>query len=157
MEAMAEKEARQLGLEPMETAEAVYLTTIDSDGFPQTRAMVNLRNKKQFGALAKVFEGHREDFLIYLSTNNSSPKMGQIRANSKVSLYFCNPGEFHGLMLRGNIEVVTDQEIKRQIWQDGWEIYHAGGVDDPEYTILRLLPTFAKGWSGQGPFGFKLK
>jgi hypothetical protein len=32
---MEEKEARQLGLELMETAEAVYVTTIDSEGFPQ--------------------------------------------------------------------------------------------------------------------------
>lgn len=154
---MEEKEARQFGLELMETAEAVYVTTIDSDGFPQTRAMMNLRNKKQFGALAKLFEGHREDFLIYLSTNASSPKMDQIRANPKVSVYFCNPGEFHGLMFGGNIEVITDQELKKQIWQDGWEIYYPGGVDDPGYTILSLSPTSAKGWSGEGPFAFKLK
>jgi general stress protein 26 len=83
--------------------------------------------------------------------------MAQIRANPKVSVYFCNPSQFHGLMLGGEIEVVTDAELKKQIWQDGWEIYYPGGADDPEYTILRLLPAFAKGWSGKGPFGFKLK
>jgi general stress protein 26 len=154
---MEEKEARRLGLELMETAEAVYLTTVDSEGFPQTRAMMNLRNKRQFGALAEAFEGHGEDFLTYFSTNTSSAKMSQINAKPKVSVYFCNPGKFHGLMLGGNIEVVADQELKREIWQDGWEIYYPDGVDSPEYTILRLLPTFAKGWSGEGPFGFKLK
>ena len=154
---MEEKEAKRLGLELMEIAEAAYVTTIDSDGFPQTRAMMNLRNKKQFGALAKVFEEHREDFLVYFTTSVSSAKVQQITANPVVSVYYCNPSKFHGLMLGGEIQVVTDSELKKQIWQEGWEMYYAGGVDDPEYTILRLLPTFAKGWSGEGPFGFELK
>jgi general stress protein 26 len=82
--------------------------------------------------------------------------MSQINANPKVSVYFCNPGKFHGLMLGGKIEVVKDADLKKQIWQDGWEIYYPGGVDDPEYTILRLLPAFAKGWYKEGPFEFEL-
>jgi general stress protein 26 len=118
--------------------------------------MLNLRNKKQFGALAKLFEGHTADFITYLTTNTSSPKMSQISANPKVSVYFCNPGKFHGLMLGGNVEVVTDRELRKEMWQEGWKMYYPGGVDDPEYTILRLLPAFAKGWSGEGPFGFDI-
>ncbi len=154
---MNERELKQECLKLMETTDAAYLGTIDGDGFPQTRAMLNLRNKKQFGALATVFEGHGEDFLTYFTTNSSSTKMSQIKTNPKVSAYFCSPGTFHGLMLGGNIEVVVDRELKKGIWQDGWEMYYPGGADDPEHTILRLLPAFGKGWRGEGPFEFELR
>ena len=153
---MEEHEIRQWSLALMGTAEATYLTTVGGKGYPETRAMLNLRNKKQWGTLAPVFDGHREDFLIYFSTNTSSSKVSQIRANPRVSVYFCHPRRFHGLMLGGDIEIVTDQALKRRLWQNGWEVYYPRGVDDPDYTILRLLPAFARGWTGKGPFGCEI-
>lgn len=153
---MDAREARRWALALLETADATYLTTMDRDGFPQTRAMLNLRNKRQWPTLREVFQGHEEDFLLYFSTNTSSAKVAQIEANPKVSAYFCKPAAFHGLMLAGTIELVTDQTLKKRIWQDGWEVYYPRGVNDPDYTLLRLLPTVAKGWTGQGPFAFDL-
>ena len=154
---MEEKELKQECLKLMETADAAYLSTIDSDGFPQTRVMGNLRNTKQYPGLKSMFSEHSEDFLIYLTTSASSGKMAQMRANPKVSVYFCNPSEFLGLMLGGKIDVVEDGELKKQLWQDGWEVYWPGGADGPEFTVLRLLPDLAKGWHKEGAFGFKLK
>jgi len=154
---MEDKELKQECLKLMEKAEAVYLGTVDSDGFPQTRVMGNLRNAEQYPGLTEIFSEHSDDFLICLTTSKSSAKMQQIRANPKVSVYFCKPGEFHTLMLAGCTEEVTDQDFKKQLWQDGWEVYWPGGADGPEYTVLRLLPDFAKGWYKEGPFEFKLK
>ena len=154
---MEEKEAKQVSLELMKVAEAAYLSTIDSDGFPQTRVMGNLRNAEQNPGLIEIFSEHSEDFLIYLPTSASSAKIEQIRANPKVSVYFCNPSEISGLMLAGSVEIVSDSSLKKQIWQDGWEVYWPDGVDGPEFTVLRLLPDFAKGWYKEGPFEFKLK
>ncbi|MFQ6083395.1 MAG: pyridoxamine 5'-phosphate oxidase family protein [Candidatus Aminicenantia bacterium] len=141
---MNDKEARRLSLELMEIAEAAYLTTIDRDGFPQTRAMFNLRRKEQFPGLSELFDKHQDDFLIYFTTNTSSLKMDQIKKNPAVSVYYCKPNEWRGLMLGGMIEIVTDPDLKKAIWQEGWEMYYPGGVDDPDYTILRVFPMFAK-------------
>jgi len=154
---MEEKELRQECLKLMETADMAYLSTIDSDGFPQTRVMGNLRNTKQYPGLKSMFSEHGEDFLIYLTTSTSSTKMAQIKANPKVSVYYSRPSEFHGMMLAGKIEVVTDGNLKKELWQEGWEIYWPDGPDGPQYTVLRLLPDFAKGWYKEGPFEFKLK
>lgn len=140
---MDEKEAKKLSLKLIETAEAAYFTTIDKNGFPQTRAMLNLRNKKQYPSLIKVFNGHQEDFLIYFTTNTSSSKLVQIKENPKVSVYYCRPGEWHGLMLGGEIRIVTEPEILKALWQEGWEMYYPGGLKDPDYTILALEPAFA--------------
>ena len=154
---MEEKEQKQVSLELMEIADAAYLSTIDSNGFPQTRVMGNLRNTEQYPDLKEVFSGHDEDFLIYLTTSASSDKMTQIKANPKVSVYFCKPDDLRSLMLAGTIEIVNDTELEKQIWQDGWENYYPGGADDPGYTILRLSPIFAKGWYKSAPFEIKLK
>ncbi|MHC4336127.1 MAG: pyridoxamine 5'-phosphate oxidase family protein, partial [Planctomycetota bacterium] len=82
---MNEKELKQECLKLMEAAEAAYLSTIDGDGFPQTRVMGNLRNAEQYSGLTGVFSEHNEDFLIYLTTSASSAKMEQIKVNPKVS------------------------------------------------------------------------
>jgi general stress protein 26 len=85
---MEEKELKQACLNLMEKVDVVYLSTVDSNGFPHTRIMSNLRDKKQHPNLAGMFEQHKEEFLIYMATSSSSVKMQQIRANPKVSVLF---------------------------------------------------------------------
>ncbi len=158
---MEEKELKQACLNLMETTDVMYLSTIGSDGFPYTRIMSNLRYKKEYPGLAGIFEQHKDDFLVYTVTSNSSDKMKQIRTNPKVSVYLSVyssvPSDFQCLMLAGETEEVTDKQLKKQLWQDGWEMFWPGGVDDPEYTVLMLMPVFARGGYKQEPFEFKLK
>ncbi len=150
---MEEKELKQECLKLMETADAAYFATIDSEGFPQIRVMANLRNKEQSPGLAEVFTKHSEDFLVYLTTCETTSKIEQIKANPKASVYYCKVNESLGLMLAGQIEIITDEKLKEQLWQDWWQDYYP----DKNYTLLRLLPDFAKGWNKEGAFEFKLK
>lgn len=156
---MNESEIKQECIKLMETTDVAYLSTIDSNGFPQIRAMVNLRNKKQFPNLACEFIEHQDDFLIYMTTDTASVKFKQIIANPKVSVYFCDSKQIRGLMLVGELEVVTDKDIKKRFWQDDWKIHYPSGVDGPEYNILRLSPMHAKCWflPMPEPVEFKLK
>ena len=154
---MEEKEAKRVSLELMEVVQDAYLSTIDGDGFPQTRVMGNLRNKEQCRITEELFTGHNEDFLIYMLTSHSSEKMQQIRINPNVSLYYCKPEEFHTLLLTGTAEEVPDMELKKLIWQDEWEVHWPGGPEDPELVLLKMTPKHAKGWYKEGPFEFKIK
>ena len=61
------------------------------------------------------------------------------------------------MMVSGNIEIVLDLEIKKMLWQDGWESYYPEGPDDPDNTVLRLRPNFARGWYNSAKFEFKLR
>jgi general stress protein 26 len=154
---MNEQDAKRLSFGLLESAEAAYVTTIDPDGFPQTRAMFNLRRKEQFPGLASLFKDHQDDFLVYFTTNTSSPKIDHIKKNPKVSIYYCKPGEFRGLMLSGEMETVTDRAEKEKVWQKGWEMYYPGGVHDPDHTVLRLRPLAAKCYHQLKSFHFDLK
>lgn len=143
---MDEKRAVNLSLKLMEVSEAAYITMIDSDGFPETRAMLNLRNAKKYPGLKDIFQQHNSDFLTYFTTNMSSPKIERVKKNPKVCAYYCKPDEWRGLMVAGIMEIVDDKDIKYELWQDNWTMYYPGGVEDPDYVILRLQPTFLKGY-----------
>ena len=153
---MDEKELKQACLNLMNTADAVYLSTLGDDGYPHTRMMSNLRNKEDNPGSAKFLEPYQKDFVIFFATGTSSIKMQHIRAHPKISAYFCNPKELHTLMLSGEVEQVEDADFKRNLWQDGWEIHWPKGAEDPEFTVLRLSPMFARGYCKEGPFEFKL-
>ncbi|MDR1368784.1 MAG: pyridoxamine 5'-phosphate oxidase family protein [Dysgonamonadaceae bacterium] len=125
-------------LEVMENASFVELTTIDNQGFPSTRAMLNLRNKQQYPKLLELYSTENNPLTVYLTTNTSSEKMREITGNKKSCLYFCQPESFHGILLQGTIEQVTDKAFKQKVWQDGWEIYYPDGEED--YSVLRFVP-----------------
>ena len=70
---MEQKMAMKLSLELMKTAKAAYLTTIDEHEYPETRAMLNLRNDDRYPGLAEFFSRPMM-ILPYFTTNSSSPE-----------------------------------------------------------------------------------
>ena len=141
---MNKVQASNLIIELMDLSEACYLTTIDQDNFPQTRAMLNLRNLSQYPKLIPFFNAHNDDFGVYFTTNTSSQKVAQIKNNPRVSVYYSKPSEWRGLMLGGNIKIVGDPDLKKRIWQDNWTMYYQKGPVDDDYTILELKPRVLK-------------
>jgi len=127
-------------VELIEQSKAAYLTTIDHEGNPITRAMFNLRNKKQFPEFSKIFENQKDQFLIYISTNTSSSKVSHIKENPAINVYFCDPDDFKGVMLGGSVEIIEDMNIKQKIWLDWWTKYYPQGLNDQDYTLLSLNP-----------------
>lgn len=105
------------------------ISSVDEEGFPNTKAMLAPR---------KV-EGN--DF--YFTTNTSSMRVGQYQANDKACIYFYKRGRFSytGVMLVGTMQVMTDQAIKDEIWQDGDTMYYKNGKTDPDYCVLKFSAT----------------
>lgn len=154
---MDDQIARRRSLDLMSIAEVAYVTTIDADGFPHTRAMFNLRNREQFPGAMEIFHGHDADFVSYFTTNTSSIKVAEILRNPKVAVYFSRCGEFRGLMLRGEMQIVEESTIKEAVWQKGWEIYYPHGPLDADHSLLCFFPDSAIYYESLAPFFFKLK
>lgn len=150
------KDVKQTCLSLMTKTPVCYLTTIDSGGFPHTDAMNNLRYAKEYPSLVNLHEEDGNDFVLYLTTSVQSPKMTRMQNDPKVSVYFCDVNQFIGLMLGGEIEIVMDKALKNRIWQKGWTMYYPNGPGGPEYGVIKLVPSIAKGWCRNGPFEFKL-
>ncbi|MFH0968836.1 MAG: pyridoxamine 5'-phosphate oxidase family protein [Methanobacteriota archaeon] len=141
---MEKTSAQDQAIALMSEVPAVYLTTIDHGGWPETRAMLNLRNKCRYPGLIPLFASHGKDLLLYFTTNTTSGKIAQIANNNKASAYFCAPSEWRGLMLGGTVSVVSDIGIKGNLWQKEWTMYYPGGAEDPDYTILCLKPIVSR-------------
>lgn len=101
------------------------ISSVDGEGFPNTKAM--LRPRKRVGIKE-----------IYFSTNTSSMRVAQYRENPRACLYFFDRRFFRGVMLRGTMEVLTDTDIKKEIWQEGDDLYYPQGITDPDYCVLRF-------------------
>lgn len=49
------------------------------------------------------------------------------------------PAFLGGVMLKGKIEVLTDQASKEMIWEEGDTMYYKEGVTDPDYCVLKFI------------------
>ena len=103
-----------------------FISSVDENGFPATRAMLAPR----------LIEGND----IYFTTNTSSKKVAQYLGNSKACVYFYERGRFkyQGAMLKGLVEVCTDQPTKELIWRFGDKLFYKQGVTDPDYCVLKF-------------------
>jgi general stress protein 26 len=144
-------------VERMSTADVVYLTSIGADGYPRTRAMLNLRNREQYPDQVGIYANHDADLMTYVTTNTGSQKRTELEANPRICLYYCHPAEFFGVSLVGDVEIVDDTAIKESLWVDWWERYYpTGKADDPDFTLLRLRPIEVRGWNQSEKFAFEL-
>ncbi|MBN1410312.1 MAG: pyridoxamine 5'-phosphate oxidase family protein [Spirochaetales bacterium] len=151
---LAEQKTYCLNL--MKTAKACFLSSINQDGTSEIRALLNLRNSGMYPSLKELFERHDGDFLIYLSTNTSSAKVAQVKDNPNIALYYCNPENFQGVMFTGRAELVHDPSVKKALWQKDWNTYYPQGIDDPDYTVIRLKPEYLKAYGNLSTFSIRL-
>lgn len=134
-------------IEIIKTAESAELATFNENGYPEIRALLNLPNEKQYPKLKdKVLYQDGETVTIYFTTNTSSRKVSQIRANNKVCLYFCIPKKFKGVSVTGTIEEVTDMKKKKELWLTSWLMYYHKGVTDPDFTLLKFTSDHFHCW-----------
>ena len=107
-----------------------FVCSVDDNGFPNVKAM--LKPRKRVGL--KEF---------YFSTNTSSMRVAQYKKNPNASIYFYHKGiiKYIGVMLKGKMEVLTDQKTKTAIWRRGDTMFYKKGVTDPDYCVLKFTAT----------------
>lgn len=90
-----------------------FISSIDNENYPNVKAM--LKPRKRIGL--KEF---------YFSTNTSSLRVKQYLDNPNASVYFYHKGliRYTGVMLKGEMEVLTDQDTKNMVWKKGDTIFY---------------------------------
>ena len=102
-----------------------FISSVDENGFPNTKAM--LPPVKREGI--KTFYWH---------TNSPSKRVQQYRNNPKACIYFCDKRYFRGVMLKGKMEVLDDNGIKKELWKDEYSMYYKDGMDGGDFIILKF-------------------
>lgn len=124
----------------VETAKIAYISSVDINGYPNTKAMLALQ--------------HDDLLIYYFSTNLTARRTSQFKENPKCCVYFCDEPDFKGLMLVGNIEICTDKEHKTMLWREGFEIYYPKGIDDEDYCVLKFIATRGNYYHGLENYDF---
>ena len=109
----------------IDKASVSFLSYVDGDGFPITKAMLRPRERN----------GIKE---IWFSTNTSSNKVRFFKENNKASVYFVDRRFFRGVSLVGTVEVLETPEAKERLWQVGDKMYYKKGVTDTDYCVLKF-------------------
>ncbi len=103
------------------------ISSVDEHGFPNTKAMLSPRRASERASSASTSRPTRPPW-----------RVSQYLSNPKASVYFFDGRFFRGVMLRGTMEVLQDSESKESIWRDGDDTYYPGGVNRPDYCVLRF-------------------
>jgi general stress protein 26 len=109
----------------IDKATVSIISSIDSEGFPNTKAMLPPRKR----------EGIK---YLFFTTNQSSLRVQQYTANQKACVYFFDKRFFRGVMLIGTMQILQDRKSKEMIWHDGDEMYYSKGITDPDYCVLKF-------------------
>ncbi len=107
-----------------------FICSVDNENYPNVKAMLKPRKRN----------GLKE---FYFSTNTSSMRVKQYQDNSNASIYFYHKGliKYVGVMLKGKMKVLTDQETKNMISEKGDTMFYKKGVTDPDYCFLKFKTT----------------
>lgn len=119
------KDAEKMIGNLIDKQKVALISSVDDKGYPNTKAMLPPR----------IREGIK---IFYFSTNTSSMRVGQYKANPKACIYFFDKRFFCGVMLTGIMEVLEDTDSKEMIWREGDTMYYSKGVTDPDYCVLKF-------------------
>ena len=106
----------------------VTLSLFDHEGYPTTSSL----------SISKA-DGIRQ---ILFGGSLSSNKVKRAKECSRASVCVFDDdyekGLYYNITLVGDIEIVTDPEIKKDVWYEGLAEHFEGGVNDPDYCVLRF-------------------
>ncbi len=116
--------------EVLARCEDVTVASVDADGFPRP---VPVAIMKTVGCSE-----------VWMSTGADSVKTLEFQANPKAGLCYSSNGD--SVAMRGMVEIVTEDSIRKEMWKD-WMIYHfTEGPTDPNYVLLRFIGKDATIW-----------
>ena len=104
------------------------LALIDVDGYPTASTITVSKNN----GIKWI------TFVTGLDSNKSKRIVKCNRASVCFASHDPAPAPLYNITLVGKIEIITDLEIKKDMWYEGCE-NHFNGPEDPNYCVLKLI------------------
>jgi general stress protein 26 len=110
--------------EIMETSRYCALITLDKSGHPQARTM------------DPFLPGN--DMVVWLGTNKSSRKVGEIRNDSRVTLYYEAPDGSGYAVIQGNAYIEDGQTEIEKYWKEEWDQFYPDKKST--FALIKVVP-----------------
>jgi general stress protein 26 len=118
------------------------LTTVDLDGAFHTRPVQTLRVDA--------------DGTLWFFTDWSSPKVGELHQDVRVSLGYADPARKVYVTVSGAGSVFRDLRQARELWSIEQRAYYPRGPGDPRLALLRVPLERAEYWIAPGRISYLL-
>ena len=105
----------------------VTLVSINADGFPRPVPMAK-----------GCTTGFNE---VWMAVGADSVKVTDFKTNPKAGLCYSSYGD--SVVLRGTVEIITDDGIRKEMWQDWYINRFPGGPTDLNYVLIHFIGTEA--------------
>ncbi len=112
--------------EMMEAAGYCALVTNGEDGHPQAREI-------------DAFPPE-DDLTVWIATKAATRKVGQIRRDPRVTLYYQVPSGAGYVTLLGRAVIVTDPAEKARRWKEAWASFYDDRNRGDDYTLIKVTP-----------------
>jgi general stress protein 26 len=76
-----------------------------------------------------------------------SGKVADIEADPTVELAYIATDQGTWVSLEGQAEIVEDEARKRELWDEGLEVWFKGGPDDERIVLLKVRAQRIHGWA----------
>lgn len=127
---MSNLELEKLSKVLISRSNEAFVGSVDSSGFPNVKGMLKIKTEE-----LRTF---------WFCTNTPAMRVQQFKENPKACVYFADTAKYEGLMLIGEMEILTDYETRKEMWREGFEIYYPKGIDDPYYCVLKFTAHSAR-------------
>lgn len=101
----------------------------------------NLRSRPM---MTQVVES---DGNLWFLSRNPSPKMSEIKEDSKVNIAFADPKDQRYVSISGVARVVTDKEKLKELWSPKYSAWFPDGLDDPQLAAICVNIEQAEYWN----------
>ena len=83
---------------------------------------------------------------FWFFSSKESNKNDEIKTDDRVQLIYAKGGDSEFLSLSGNAHIITDQARIDELWNTYAKAWFQGGKDDPNITVLKVVPDDAYYW-----------
>jgi len=125
---------KQHFIELMRDFENAMLVTHAKDGEMRARPM----------AIADVTDSGD----VFFVTHTESGKVEELLRDDRTLVSLQGP--LKQASLTGRAELIGDRTKIRELWNPAWQIWFAGGVEDPNIGLIRVKPETAEYWDMSG-------
>jgi general stress protein 26 len=123
--------------ELMREMDFCMFTTISLDGGMYARPMSNNRKVE--------FDGD-----VWFFSNSETRKVREIQRDPQVHLSYADPQNFRFISMSGSVEIVTDRDKKRELWDEELRRWFENGPESDDVVLLKVRPATIAFWTKEG-------
>jgi len=114
--------------------DTAMLVTLSLDGEPRARPM--------------AIAGHDAGGILYFTTRSEDQKLEEVLHVPEVAVTM--QGDDCYLSISGRAQLETDVLLAEKMWTPSLRAWFPGGYHDSQFTLIKVVPTFAEYWDRTG-------